>query len=202
LDELKGKHHSVVYPQDARDSTGAGRLWQNLTGGKAQHGQFLATHKDGSAVWLEGSYIPLLENRKVISIIKIANDVTQSHRKTIANDALISAIHRSSAVIDFTPDGTIITANQNFLTTLGYKDVKEIAGKHHRIFCTPDFYQENPHFWKQLASGNIEQGLFQRISSSGQTVWIEATYSPVFDQSGKLIKITKIANDVTARIEK
>lgn len=202
LNEIKGQHHRTLCPQEVFDSIDYRSFWQDLSNGKPKQGKFLRRHKDGSDVWLEATYIPIFENGTVTSVVKIANDITKAHQKFIDNETLIAAIQRSNAVIEFTPDGTVITANQNFLTAMGFRDIKEIAGKHHKIFCTQDFYNENPNFWKKLASGNIEQGLFQRISSSGQTVWLEATYNPVIDHMGKVIKITKIASDVTTRIEK
>ncbi|WP_170941613.1 methyl-accepting chemotaxis protein [Cellvibrio mixtus] len=202
LNEIKGQHHRVLCPKEVLNSIEYRSFWQDLSNGKAKRGKFLRSHKDGSDVWLEATYIPILENGAVSSIIKIANDITGSYQQSIDNEFLIAAIQRSNAVIEFTPDGTVITANQNFLTAMGFRDIKEIAGQHHKIFCTQDFYNENPHFWQKLSSGNIEQGLFQRISKSGNTVWLEATYNPVFDHRGKVIKVTKIANDVTTRIEK
>nr|WP_119394516.1 methyl-accepting chemotaxis protein [Salinibius halmophilus] len=114
--------------------------------------------------------------------------------------AIYEALNRSMAVIEFEPDGTIIRANENFLQTVGYR-LQEIQGKHHRMFCTPEFYQENPRFWQQLASGDISGGKFKRINSSGEEVWIEATYNPLYDAQGEVYKIIKFASNITPRIE-
>src|SRR5690606_5781599 len=118
--------------------------------------------------------------------------------------ALIDAIHRSSAIIEFTPDGTVANANANanFLQTMGYRDLNAIKNKHHKIFCPTDFYNENPNFWWELANGKIKNGLFQRLDSRGNTVWLEATYNPVYNHAGNIVKIIKVASDVTERIEK
>lgn len=202
LSEIKDEHHRILCPQEVIESSEYRHFWNDLANGKAKRGTFLRKHKNGSDIWLEATYIPIIDNGTTVSVLKIANDVTEAHQKSVDNQALIQAIQRSSAVIDFSPDGVVITANENFLSAMGYRDLKEIKGKHHKIFCTPEFYSENPNFWRELANGKVNQGLYQRISSSGSTVWLEATYNPVFDHNKKVIKITKVANDVTTRIEK
>jgi len=202
LSEIKDKHHRILCPQQLVESSEYRQFWLDLANGKAKRGAFLRKHKNGSDVWLEATYIPILDNGTTVSILKIANDVNDSHNKAVDSQALVQAIQRSSAVIDFSPEGIVLTANENFLSAMGFRDVKEIKGKHHKIFCTAEFYNENPNFWQELASGKVRQGLYQRISNSGSTVWLEATYNPVFDHNKKVIKITKVANDVTPRIEK
>jgi methyl-accepting chemotaxis protein len=114
-------------------------------------------------------------------------------------NAMFTALDKSLAVIEFDPFGNILTANQNFLKTVGYK-LDDVVGKHHRIFCYDSFYQLNPHFWARLASGNFQSGQFERKNSSGETVWLEATYNPIFDNTGKVYKIIKFASDITGRI--
>lgn len=114
-------------------------------------------------------------------------------------NAMFTALDKSLAVIEFDPFGNILTANQNFLNTVGYK-LDDIVGKHHRIFCYDSFYQLNPHFWARLGSGNFQSGQFERKNSSGDTVWLEATYNPIFDNTGKVYKIIKFASDITGRI--
>lgn len=114
-------------------------------------------------------------------------------------NAMFTALDKSLAVIEFDPSGNILTANQNFLNTIGYK-LDDIVGKHHRIFCYDSFYQLNPHFWTRLGSGNFQSGQFERKNFSGETVWLEATYNPIFDNTGKVYKIIKFASDITGRI--
>ncbi|RFC32108.1 MAG: methyl-accepting chemotaxis protein [Candidatus Nitrotoga sp. MKT] len=114
-------------------------------------------------------------------------------------NAMFTALDKSLAVIEFDPFGNILTANQNFLNTIGYK-LDDIVGKHHRIFCYDSFYQLNPHFWTRLGSGNFQSGQFERKNFSGETVWLEATYNPIFDNTGKVYKIIKFASDITGRI--
>jgi methyl-accepting chemotaxis protein len=114
--------------------------------------------------------------------------------------AVLDALDRSNAVIEFELDGTIIEANKNFLDLLGY-ELAEVRGKHHSIFVTAadrasDGYRQ---FWDNLRRGVFQSDQFQRITKSGAEVWIEATYNPIFDRSGKPVKVIKFATDVTAR---
>jgi methyl-accepting chemotaxis protein len=116
------------------------------------------------------------------------------------NSAILRAINRSQAVIEFRPDGTIITANENFLNTLGYT-LDEIRGKHHSLFVEPG-YRESPdyqRFWDMLRAGEFVQARFKRFGKGGKEVWIEASYNPVFSRRGKVRKIVKFATDVTAQ---
>ena len=202
LDEIKGRHHRLFCPQDVIVSREYSVFWQDLSQGIAKRGIFRRKHKNGSDIWLEATYIPIYENGALAYIMKIAYDVTQAQLQAMESSALIEAIHRSSAVIEFTPDGSVTNANENFLLTMGYRDLHAIKGKHHKIFCPVDFYNENPNFWQELANGKIKNGLFQRLDSRGNTVWLEATYNPVYSHAGNVIKIIKVASDVTARIEK
>lgn len=200
LEEIQGQHHRVFCHDETYQSAEYQQFWSSLAQGKVQRGQFLRKHKDGSEIWLEATYIPITENGSVTSILKIANDVTDSHEASISNAALIEAIDRSNAIIEFTPDGHVITANNNFLQALGYHSLDEIIGKNHNIFCFPDFYRDNPDFWSDLRAGEVKSDLYCRQSKHGTTVWIRANYNPVFDRFGNVTKVVKIASDVTERI--
>ena len=112
----------------------------------------------------------------------------------------MTALDKSLAVIEFTPDGEIITANSNFLAAVGYS-LAQIKGKHHRIFCTDAFYKQNPNFWLELGRGEFKSGQFDRLDSQGRVIWLEATYNPIFDEQGKVAKVVKFASDITERVE-
>lgn len=198
--EIVGEHHRIFCHEETHQSSDYKTFWSNLKQGQVQRGQFLRKHKDGSDIWLEATYIPITENGLVTSILKIANDVTDSHEKYVSNAALIAAIDKSNAIIEFTPAGNVITANNNFLQALGYHSLEQIVGKHHEVFCFPEFYQEYPDFWQDLRKGQVKSGLYSRKSQQGTTVWIRANYNPVFDRFGNVSKVVKIASDVTERI--
>ena len=124
-------------------------------------------------------------------------------RDGVYAQAVLEALDRSLAVIEFKPDGTILNANKNFLGALEYS-LEELVGQHHRMLV-PREIREKPDydvFWKDLRSGNFKSAAFPRMTKSGKQIWIEATYNPVVDKSGKVIKIVKFASDITARQEK
>ncbi|MDW2144703.1 PAS domain-containing protein, partial [Vibrio sp. 1833] len=116
-------------------------------------------------------------------------------------EAILNALDLSLATIEFDCEGYILTANQNFLKTLGY-ELSDVQGKHHKLFCIDDFYQENPGFWKDLAAGQFKSGQFLRRSASGDKVYIEATYNPIFDPLGNVIKVVKFASDITDKVQR
>jgi len=200
LAEIQGKKHPIFCPEEVIASEEYKHFWSDLAAGKSKQGTFLRKHKDGSDLWLEATYFPVEIDGKIAKVIKIASDVTRNKIMADSQSAVYNAIDRSSATIEFMPDGTIITANDNFIITMGYRSQKDIIGQHHRQFCTPEFYQENPNFWAELANGDFKTGQFKRINKQGKTVWLEASYNPIFDQFGKVIKILKVASDITERI--
>ncbi|KJY83430.1 chemotaxis protein [Vibrio galatheae] len=202
LDELVDTHHSTLcFPEDVNTSEYRA-LWQDLAQGKYRNGRFIRKNKQGEAVWVEATYFPVCaEDGKVEYVAKVASDVTEAQRERERNRALLAALDKSLAVIDFEPDGTIITANKNFLEHMGYT-LSEIEGKHHRIFCLDEFYHNNPNFWQELRSGSVKSGLFERKDKHGNRMWLEATYNPIYNHTGQVIKIIKLASDITERVEK
>lgn len=198
LDEIKGQHHRIFCDKDYAASVEYSVFWQKLKAGEASKGTFLRYGKDKQIIWLEATYFPVVEQGKVTRIFKIAEDVTDQILASKSNEAIITALNKSLAMIEFTPEGNVITANDNFLIAMGYRLV-DIRGQHHSRFCKEDFYRQNPDFWLQLAKGNIKQGKFERRTKSGETIWLEATYNPIFE-NGKVVKIIKFASDITERI--
>ncbi|MCK1388673.1 PAS domain-containing methyl-accepting chemotaxis protein [Bradyrhizobium sp. 21] len=114
--------------------------------------------------------------------------------------ARLDAIGCSQAMIEFKLDGTIITANKNFLDALGYR-LDEIQGKHHSMFVPADQRDnaEYKAFWAALNRGEYQAREFKRIAKDGHEVWIEASYNPVLDGDGKAVMVAKIATEITAK---
>ena len=114
----------------------------------------------------------------------------------------LDAIGRAFAVIEFEPDGTILTANQNFLSTVGYS-LNEIQGQHHRLFCDPKYANspEYTDFWARLGRGESQAGEFQRIGKGGKEIWIQARYSALLDENGQTYKVVKFASDITEAVK-
>ena len=199
--ELQGRHHRILCESNHAESNEYQSFWENLRAGQAQRGTFKRLAKDGHAIWLEASYFPIRDpgTSKITKIIKVASDVTNAQNTLLDRNALFTALDKSLAVIEFDPTGIILMANENFLNTLHYQ-LADVTGKHHRLFCYDSFYKENPHFWTQLATGHFQSGQFERKDAKGNTVWLEATYNPIFDTDGKVYKVIKFASDITERV--
>jgi methyl-accepting chemotaxis protein len=197
--EVIGQHHSLfMEPEEAR-SKEYKQLWATLGQGIFLGGEFRRLAKGGKEVWLRASYNPVLDSRgKPKKVIKLAADITDVKNKSAADASTIEAIERSMAVIEFDPEGTILRANAIFLKVMGYTE-SEIVGRLHRLFVeteeadSPAYKQ----FWQALARGESQRGQFKRITKSGEPVWLEASYNPILDASGKLVRVVKFAYDIT-----
>ncbi|MDM5113486.1 methyl-accepting chemotaxis protein [Aeromonas salmonicida] len=199
--ELQGQHHRMFCSKALAQSSDYQQLWTQLQQGRVQSGIFPRINKRGEALWLEASYFPVKQQGRVTQVIKIASDVTEHHQRLLSQEAVSKALDRSLAMIEFTPTGEIVTANANFLSCMGYS-LSQIKGHNHRMFCDDAFYREQPRFWEELAQGQFKSGLFLRRNSHGDAIWLEATYNPVRDESGKVTKVIKLATDITERVTK
>lgn len=200
LDEIRGQHHRMFCEPAYTASDEYAAFWRKLAQGHPSQGTFGRLTRSGRRIWLEASYFPVRNaGGQVFKIIKIASDVTDNHFSLLDKTAMFTALNNSLAVIEFKSDGTILTANENFLRTMGYA-LEQIQGKHHSMFCTEAFYRENPDFWKRLADGQFVSDRFDRLNSAGERVWLEATYNPIVDADGKVYKVIKFASDITNRI--
>ncbi|AYA63130.1 methyl-accepting chemotaxis protein [Alteromonas sp. RKMC-009] len=198
--DVVNKHHRIFCPGTVSESPEYQSFWRELASGRANRGRFERRNSAGEAVWLEATYFTVKDKTgRIIKIVKLAKDVTESHNEWQNKEALFEALNRSMAVIEFLPDGTVVTANQNFLDAMHYR-LDQIAGQHHKMFCDDVFYRNHPDFWKRLASGTFQSGKYKRIDGKGNEIWLEATYNPVFDQQGRVEKVIKFATDITARV--
>lgn len=201
-DEVIGQHHSAVCFEETTQSSDYRMFWKLLREGRLQKGTFRRRHKNGEEIWMEATYFPVKDSTgNVVKIRKLATDVTRSHQEKMRKDAIFLALDRSMATIVFTPTGHILDANDNFLETVGYR-LDEIKDQHHRMFCDPDFYEENPTFWEELARGSFKSGQYKRRDKLGNEIWLEATYNPVFDSDGKVEKVVKFAANITDTVQK
>ncbi len=198
--EVVGAHHRLFCDDDYAESTAYRRFWDILRSGESHPGTFPRVTAGGDRLWLEATYFPVKSaDGRVERVVKIASDVTERAEELREHEAMFKALDRSMAVISFTPDGTIIDANRNFLDTVGYSR-DQVRGKHHRLFCDDAFYREHPDFWSELAGGAFRSGKFRRFRSNGQEVWLEATYNPIFDEHGRVEKVIKFATDITESV--
>ncbi len=199
--EIIGKHHRLfVDPADAASPEYAA-FWQRLGKGEYDQGKYKRVGKGGVEVWIEASYNPIFRGGKPYRVVKLATDITASRKVALENRGKLDALSRAQAVIEFTPSGEIITANENFLKTLGY-ELGEIVGKHHAMFCEPAYVQSQEYrsFWRDLGAGQFVADQFTRIGKGGRLVYIQASYNPIIDESGRVLKVVKFATDVTERM--
>ena len=200
---LVGQKHAALCEPDYVNSPVYHQFWADLRAGQYFRGRFKRRHQSGRVVWLEATYNPVLDegSGKVTRIIKFAIDVTEQVEEAIRTTALVKAIERSMAVVEFTPDGTVLRANDNFLDLMGY-GAGELVGQHHRIFCEASHAAspEYAAFWASLRSGRFISGQFGRVTRRGEPIWLEASYNPVFDLDGKIERIVKTASDVTGQV--
>jgi PAS domain S-box-containing protein len=198
-DEVKGKHHRMFADQEYAESEEYKKFWLNLKRGIPQTGEFQRIGKRGKNVWLSASYTPILNKDGVpFKVIKFAQDMTEVKIKSLDFEGQINAVNYTMATIEFSLDGTILTANKKFLEAMGYS-LEEIKGKHHRIFADADFAnsKEYAQFWTDLGKGKSQAGEFRRFGKNKKEVWLSASYTPIADTSGKPYKVVKFAQDVT-----
>jgi methyl-accepting chemotaxis protein len=201
--EIVGKHHKIFLMPDDAKSSKYQEFWQSLGKGYAQTAEFKRLSKTGKEIWIQASYTPILKNGKVDRVIKFASDITEQVLVKADYTSKVEEISRSQAIVEFDLSGQILAANENFLAIFGYT-AQEIAGKHHRIFVSSEYastpaYQS---FWRELGSGQFQTNEYQRFTKDGSSVWIHATYNPIRDPSGKVIKIVKFASDITIEVNK
>ena len=199
LPEIQGQHHRMFCDPAYAASDEYAALWQRLRAGESASGEFKRLGKGGEAVWIRAAYNPILDlEGQPYKVVKHALDVTAAKRVAADHAGKMRAIDRAQAVIEFALDGTVLAANLNFLTLMGYTE-GEVVGKHHRMFCEAA-YADNPEyglFWKRLGAGEFDAGEYKRLGKGGKEVWINATYNPILDSEGRPLKVVKFATDVT-----
>lgn len=197
LADIKGQHHRIFCFSEETATPQYAAFWESLAAGESRQGRFRRVNALGEEVWLEATYVPIKNRRgNIVKIFKVANDVTKEHQNAASERSILQALNNSMAVIEFTTDGYILDANTNFEHAMGYP-LHTLRGEHHRMFCDGNFYREHPDFWKRLSHGEYKQGKFLRRNAKGDTVWLEATYNPIFDDEGNVVKVVKFATDIT-----
>src|SRR5471030_1206171 len=201
-EEIRGKHHRIFCEEAFYRSEEYAKLWRDLSRGEPLSGTFLRLDKNGKEIWLEASYMPVYgADHQVRSVIKVAADISARIDQEHENESMLAAIGRSMAVIEFTTDGRVITANENFLKTMHYS-LNEIVGQHHSMFCHRAETESPAYkaFWASLNRGEYHSHRFERKDKFGQTLFLEASYNPIFDANGRLYKVVKFASDITDQV--
>ncbi|MDP2258123.1 MAG: PAS domain-containing protein, partial [Caulobacter sp.] len=200
--EIRGRHHSMFVAPDYAKSGAYADFWARLRRGEYETSEYCRIAKSGEEVWIQASYNPVLNRRGAVEkVVKVASVTTEAKLKAAEAESRMVALDRVQAVIEFTTGGDVITANDNFLKVLGYR-LDEIKGRHHRLFVDAAVAQsaEYAAFWRRLNAGEFVADEFERRAKDGSSVWIQASYNPIFDAGGRVVKIVKFATDVTGRV--
>ncbi|OLF72396.1 chemotaxis protein [Maricaulis sp. W15] len=203
LDEIKGQHHRIFVAPEETASQAYTAFWDKLAAGEHVSDEFKRFGKDGSEVWIRATYNPVFaDNGSVRKVIKFATDVTEEKTCQFIQQGKLAAIDRTQAVIEFELDGTIISANAAFLSTMGYEK-SEIIGQKHAMFVEADARDSDGYraLWAKLNAGEFVSDQFRRIGKDGKMVWIVGSYNPIFDPTGKIMRVVKFATDITADVE-
>lgn len=202
-EEIVTKHHRIFVEGAYAKSSEYAQRWADLNAGKSISDTIKRITKEGKEVWVQGVSTPVRDEMgRVNKVIKIFTDVTAQKMLNAENEGKIAALEKAMAIMEFSLDGTILSANENYLKTLGYS-LDEIKGKHHRMFCDDQYvagigYKE---FWNKLARGEFDSGRYQRIGRGGKVVWMQASYNPIYDINGKAYKVVSLATDITLQVE-
>ena len=202
LEEIRGQHHSLFVAPEDKDGPAYRQFWDELRAGKFQVAEYKRIGKGGKEVWIQASYNPVKDSRgRVYMVAKYATDVTDQKLRAADIEGQLAAIHKAQAVIEFNLDGTILTANEKFLTTLGYR-LDEIRGRHHSMFVASGEANSGEYraFWASLGRGEFQAAQYKRVGKGGTEVWIQASYNPILDMNGKPFKVVKFATDITAQV--
>jgi len=201
--EIIGKHHSLFVEPEYVRSAEYGEFWNKLGRGEFDAREYKRIGKGGRNVWIQASYNPVKGPKgNVVKVVKVAIDITETKLQNAEFESKLNAISLVQAVIEFTPAGEIITANENFLKTMGYR-LDEIKGQHHRMFVEPSYAASSDYqaFWRKLNAGEFIADGFRRIGKGGKEAFLQASYNPILDPNGKVAKVVKFATDITDLVD-
>jgi methyl-accepting chemotaxis protein len=200
-EDIVGRHHRMFVDPAEAESAAYAAFWARLATGEPDVGLYRRLGAEGREVWIQASYNPVLDGRgRPFKVVKFATDVTGQRLRAADMEGRLAAIDKAQAVISFSLDGIILEANDNFLATMGYSR-DEVVGQHHRMFVDR-VDRESPEyraFWQKLGRGEYDSSLYRRMDRHGREVWIQGSYNPILDMSGRPFKVVKYATDVTAQ---
>lgn len=201
LEEIKGRHHRIFLDAADAGSVEDRRFWEDLGNGQSRFDTFKRLTKDGRELYVQAVYAPVKDEKgRVNRILAIATDVTAIRVEAMNNERQLAEANRNQAVIEFDAQGTILHANDNFLACVGYR-LDEIKGRHHRMFVDPAEAASPAYaqLWTDLQAGRFQTAEFRRVGRGGREIWLQATYNPRVDATGKVTRVVKFATDITGR---
>jgi methyl-accepting chemotaxis protein len=204
LDEAVGVHHRNFVEQSYGNSNEYRQFWEKLNRGEFDSGEYKRIGKGGKEIYIQASYNPIFDPEgKPYKVVKFATEITEQKLKNADFQGKVDAIGKSQGMIEFNLDGTVITANENFLNVMGYT-LNEAVGVHHRNFCEQSYTNSDEYkqFWEKLGRGEFDAGEYKRLGKGGKEIYIQASYNPIFDPEGKPYKVVKFATEITDKVHK
>lgn len=202
LAELQGRHHAMLCEATYAASDAYKQFWERLRSGHFEQGEYQRVGKGGREIWINASYNPVFDaDGRPYKVVKFATDITAAKLRNAEYEGKVSAMDKAQAVIEFDMGGHVLTANDNFLSAMGYA-LEDIQGEHHRMFCDTEYAAslDYKRFWQKLNRGEFDSGRYKRVGNGGKHIWIQATYNPILDMNGKPFKIVKFATDITEQV--
>ena len=204
LGEIVGRAIEDLVPAHVRQDQFQLRFKHALARGEHFAGAVRLMRGNGKEAWLRSIVQPVRSSEgRIKQFSMFSSDLTRTIESSREHENLITALMRSTALIEFDLEGHVLTANDRFLGAMGYS-LAQIEGKHHRMFCEPQEYNsaEYQQFWKRLNAGEFVAARFKRVDSHGRLVWLEATYNPVLDANERLYKVVKFATVITEQVNR
>jgi len=198
-DNLIGQHHSLLVDDEVKNSEAYSEFWTRLNRGLFEAGEYKRIARDGREVWLQASYTPILDHHgQPVKIVAYASDITETKLRNADFEGQLKAIDKVMGVITYEMDGTILSANKNFLDVIGYQE-DEVIGRHHSMFVDDNFAKSDEYamFWEKLNRGEFEQGQYKRICKDGSEAWLQASYNAILDLNSKPFKVVRYATNIT-----
>ena len=202
LEEIKGQHHSMFVVPEERPTPEYRAFWEKLARGEYDAGQYRRLAKGGKEIWIQASYNPIHgPDGKPFKVVKYATDITAQKMQHADFSGQLAAIGKAQAVIEFSLDGIILDANENFLAVTGYT-LRDIKGRHHSMFVERAHRESTEYrlFWEKLGRGEHDHGQYRRVGKDGKEIYISASYNPIFDLNGKPFKVVKYCTDVGEQV--
>ncbi|MDH1573365.1 methyl-accepting chemotaxis protein [Pseudomonas sp. GD03746] len=201
-EQLIGRSIEDIVPEHVKTLDFYRRMKSAISRGEHLNGAFRLLRGNGEEAWLRSILQPVKgSDGRIRHFSMHSSDLTRTIETSREHESLIKALMRSTAVIEFTLDGQVLTANDRFLQTVGYS-LEQVRGKHHRMFCEPEEANSAGYqaFWDKLRRGEYVADRFKRIDAHGRTVWLEASYNPIIDAHDVLYKVVKFATVITDQV--
>lgn len=202
-DEVVGREQGIFAVPHINQRDVEDRLWPRVIAGETLFLQAARRHKTGREVWMDIVAMPVFDHDgRVVRVLCSVSEITPLKNRLADMQSRIDAIERSQISFEFAMDGTILKANDQALDVVGYRE-NELLGRHHSILC-PDqsaSSSEQSQLWDRLRRGEFVTNTFQRRRKDGETIWLQASYSPILGTDGKPVKVIKLASDATRRVQ-